>query len=684
VQSLKISADLQDPFSSPSLHAVFEADDVSIYGESFRSLSLEGNSTLDSMVFGLSADHENGSRVEIDGTLSSFLSVQRDVILERLFVSTAAPWPVSTISNTDPVRLGLQGDDLTVHSCRLDVNHAALSLTGGVSREGARNLTVETHGIEISDIPGDWNIGPKFSGLLSTDITLNGPWSHPTITSDIRVAHFTGYGAAQTMDVSLTATYRDTSASFRTALSKQGVSILSADGNIPLALSLSPLSVESSPGEMAATIKTDHLKFSELPIPKINGVEWDAVADIDLSLSGDIRSPDILGDIFLRSGQLALFRNKLTYETIEGQIGFNKNRIDIENLQIEGDSEGQLKVAGTFFVEESHDFNSDLTLSGRNFYIPYQKAISARISPELHLTGGLKNPRLTGDVTISESRINLDRLSGRRHSDIQIIENGDSVNNGPMIVTSQSRNGDYLSPLSADIRVHVPKNAWLKGQDVNAEISGELTVRKQPGGSFLLTGPLNTLRGNYYFMGKNFIVNEGHVEFLGLKEINPNLDIEAQTRINSATIIVNLHGTAQEMVLDLSSDPVMEESDIISYLVFGKATDDLGGNQAFSVEKTALNYMGGLLVDELRTMLGDVALIDSFAIDSGNTENGIGAVTLGKYITPELFVSHRQSLSENEESFQEITYELTPDLKLETQVGKDATNSVDLTWEFDF
>jgi translocation and assembly module TamB len=185
-------------------------------------------------------------------------------------------------------------------------------------------------------------------------------------------------------------------------------------------------------------------------------------------------------------------------------------------------------------------------------------------------------------------------------------------------------------------------------------------------------------------MGKNFRLTKGGVEFVGLKEINPNLNIEAQTRIKSATIIVMLHGTAREIAIDLSSDPAMEESDIISYLVFGRPSDNLSGNRAFNVEKAALGYTGGLLAAELRNLLGDVFFIDSFAIDAGDSENGIGSVTLGKYITPEIFISHRQGLSENEPSYEEITYELTSEIKLETQIGREKTSSADLMWEFDF
>jgi translocation and assembly module TamB len=296
----------------------------------------------------------------------------------------------------------------------------------------------------------------------------------------------------------------------------------------------------------------------------------------------------------------------------------------------------------------------------------------------------MEKPRLSGKVTISESKINLDKLSQAPKSDIQVIETDPSDYDPAAIDDNGSESPDLFSALSADIAVHVPRNAWLKGQDVNAEIAGDITIRKKAGGSFLLSGPLSIIRGNYYFMGKNFKLTEGNVEFLGLKDINPNLSIETETRIKSVTIIATLHGTAREMMIDLSSDPAMEESAIISYLVFGKDPNDLSGNQAFSAEKTALGYTSGLLASELRSLLGDAAFIDTFSIESGSNDNTFGSVTFGKYITPEIFISHRQGLSEDEQSYQEITYELTPQIKLETQIGKDEASSADITWEFDF
>jgi len=681
---LKLSANWHGPVTDPSGRAVIETEDTSIFGERFALLALAGDISHDNAAINISASHENGSIAEVEGIVSSFKSNRKPISIGKLRVTTASPWPEVNLSNTAPLNFFLEGDNLSVEDCRLSVNDADISLHGVISPSAARDLTLQTKNLEIETLPGAWNKKARLSGTLSADTTLSGPWNRPSISSDIRVAHLTGYDISQATDLAATVVYTDTLTSIHATLAKQGTTIFSADGRIPLVISLAPFSIQTNPDNLEATIRAKDLRFSELPIPEINGIEWDALTDMNISLSGNVLVPDVNGNIWIRDGHLALTRNRLTYESIAGSILLSNDSVTIEDLLIEGDHEGRLKVGGTFFLHQGHEFDADLIIRGDNFYVPFQKAISARISPDLHLSGGLKTPRLTGQVTVNESRINLDRLSHQQRSDIQVVESSDPGGDTQLMVASSSEKPGFFDPLSADILVRVPKNAWLKGQDVNAEISGEITVTKQSGGPFLLTGPLNTLRGNYYFMGKNFQLTKGNLEFLGLKEINPDLNIEARTRIKSATIIVTLGGTARDITVDLSSDPSMDESDIISYLIFGRPTDNLGGDQAFSVEKTAMKYAGGLLAVELRDLLGGVEFIDTFSIDPGSDENGFGTVTFGKYITPELFVSRSQSLSENEASYQDISYELTPSIKLESQIGKDYSNSVDLTWEFDF
>ncbi len=683
-RSLTCAAHLEGPYPDVTGRVSVESSGTNYQGQQLKTFSLSGRVLPHRILYGIRAEHENGSSAQIDGSAESWKTLNQNFTIDKLLVSTTSPWPASTLSNTSQVFFSINNGLLTIHNCGLTLNNANLSLSGNIAKNGRQNLSIRIDNLEIASIPGTWNSASGLSGLLSTQTNIEGSLQQPVISSHIHVQNLSGYGIHQSSDLLADVGLADGTADIHGTLSKQGTSILSATGKVPLDFSLWPFRIGTGPGALSAKLETRDLRFSELPIPTIKGVDWDAVADMDLSISGSLHSPEAIGNITIRDGHLSLPRNKLTYEALDAKISVTNNRVKIDRLRIEGDREGLLTASGTILYRGGRTFETDLTLTGKNFYIPFQKSISARISPELHLSGGIDTPQLTGDITITESKVDLNQLSRQHYSDIQVVESSAPGGESPMLVASESKKPAYLSALSADIRVHVPKNAWLKGQDVNAEIAGDITVRKKPGGPFLLYGPLNTIRGNYYFMGKNFQLTKGNVEFLGLKEINPNLNIEAQTRIKSNTIIVTLYGSAQEMSIDLSSDPAMNESDIISYLVFGRATDDLGGDQAFSVEKSALSYTGGLLAGELRNLLGDMAFIDSFSVDSGSSQNGFGSVTLGKYITPKIFVSHRQGLSENEASYQEIIYELTPDIKLETQIGQDHTSSADITWEYDF
>jgi autotransporter translocation and assembly factor TamB len=652
--------------------------------DSIREISISGGLVQDLLTVSFRGEHENGSFAEIDGSVSSFIHAEKEIRLNTLQVATKAPWSEHHLSSLSPVLFSVGNGDVSIHDCRLVFDDTSFSLSGLFSPKGSQNLHLSVDSFNLADLPDTLRRETQFAGTLSGEISVTGPLSHPDLTAGITIEDLTGHEVSWPLDLSLSADYTDTSLSFEGNVNKEEARLLSASGEIPAVISLVPFSVTFPDKSMLLALKSNELKFSELPLPSFKTVQWDATANMSLSVSGTFDTPLVNGNITLSEGRLALPAYNLTYETLEGTITVLNNRLQIDDLLIQGDREGRLTTSGSILIKDRHTLDADLSLVGNDFFIPYEKSITARLSPDLHLNGNLKAARLSGDVTITESKLDLDQLSRQRYSDIQVVQNAPEDGSGMVLVDSGSRSPGFFSSLSADILVHIPNNAWIKGQDVNAELFGEITVKKISGGPFLLSGPLSVLRGNYYFMGKNFQLTDGGLEFIGLREINPKLDITCQTKVSSSTIIANLHGTAREMAIDLSSDPEMEESDIISYLVFGRATDDLGGDQAFSVEKTALSYTGGLLAVELRNLLGDLAFFDAFSIDSSDSENGFGAVTLGKYLTPKLFLSHHQGLSEGETSYQELHYELTPQIKLETQIGTDRTSTVDLTWEFDF
>jgi translocation and assembly module TamB len=384
----------------------------------------------------------------------------------------------------------------------------------------------------------------------------------------------------------------------------------------------------------------------------------------------------------LANGSLALRKNRLTYPSVAAKIFFNQQQIDIRELFLKTNGEGYLRGSGQVDLEGTTPTRCKLTLEGKDFFIPFQKAIEARVSPSLTLSGPMDALSLTGQVTIDQGKINLDRLVPQTPPDIQIV-GAAAGGNGEERIAEEAPAPAFFRQLGARVRVKAPRNVWLKGQDLSTEIGGDLTLNKKPGESFRLLGELRTLRGFYYFQGRRFSVRKGTVNFIGLKEPNPGLDIEADAKIQDALIKVLISGTARQLVLTLDSEPKMDKSDIISYLVFGKPTDSLRGGGAFNVEKAALGFTGSLVASEMRRLLGDVFFLDSFSIESGEN-GGLGAVSLGKYLRPDLYVSYQYTAGEEKTSEVDVSYEIDPNLRLETQLGNDRTSGADLFWEFDY
>jgi autotransporter translocation and assembly factor TamB len=222
--------------------------------------------------------------------------------------------------------------------------------------------------------------------------------------------------------------------------------------------------------------------------------------------------------------------------------------------------------------------------------------------------------------------------------------------------------------------MEIPRNVWLRGQNLNAEIAGSIRLNKKKGEPFLLIGSLNTVRGDYEFQSRRFKITRGVVEFQGLPEPDPGLDIQAEARINGVTIIVRITGSVRKIELSLESDPAMEQSDIVSYLVFGRPTDELRSQQATSAESAALSLAGNMAAKELNSILGDTFKVDILQHRPGRKRLELELAGSQKICCPGTFSSPiigihfpvRVSVK------LEIEYELNKNFSVAAQVGNES------------
>ncbi|MGH8122957.1 MAG: translocation/assembly module TamB domain-containing protein, partial [Rudaea sp.] len=139
--------------------------------------------------------------------------------------------------------------------------------------------------------------------------------------------------------------------------------------------------------------------------------------------------------------------------------------------------------------------------------------------------------------------------------------------------------------------------------------------------------------------GQDLTIQEGRLLFAGTPVENPGLDIRATRAFPDQNISVGLRvgGTALEPQLTVFSNPAMEQSDALSYLVAGKPLSQLKGGEGNAVGSaaSALGTAGGdLLAKSIGAKMGldDVGVAD-------NSSVGGAALTVGKYLSPRLYLS---------------------------------------------
>ena len=249
-----------------------------------------------------------------------------------------------------------------------------------------------------------------------------------------------------------------------------------------------------------------------------------------------------------------------------------------------------------------------------------------------------------------------------------------------------------LSALAMDVHVTAPDDMVLRGSDlrpgganassvgnVNATVGTDIKVQKAPDGPIALTGKINTVRGFYEFEGRRFTIDrDGTLDFHGEREINPDVDVSGERLIPNTGVTAKVHitGTVRAPKLELTSDPPLDEADILSLVVFNRSVNDLGTGERASLAETAGGIASGFLASSLGNSIGKALDVDLFEITTSDPETGdtAGGVTLGKQVTDKAFVRFRQQFGQR--SFTEfmLEYQLAKFLRLETSVSPETTD----------
>ncbi|MBN8888557.1 MAG: translocation/assembly module TamB domain-containing protein [Rudaea sp.] len=399
-----------------------------------------------------------------------------------------------------------------------------------------------------------------------------------------------------------------------------------ADGAMPLS------------GNLGLNINS--LSFVDLLTTQVSGTKGKVEAKF--ALSGTTKKPGI-------DGQLALvdFGTEVPAAGLklrDGNISVRSR--DGENFDIDGaiaSDEGKLALKGSAGI--APDSPIALSIQGDRFLAANIPGAKVYISPDLKIDRDAKRLRVGGTLQIPQMFVDVSKLPG----------GGAAVAPSPDIVVVDDKAAQKSAAANAPIEVEVTvklgageklamdlrqgTEVHLIGFGLNANLGGQLTVIQLPGKTPIGRGQIQ-VNGTFKAYGQDLTIEQGRLLFAGTPVENPGLDIRATRGFPDQNIVVGLQvrGTAVAPQLTVFSTPAMEQSDALSYLVAGKPLSQLKGGEGNAVGSaaSALGTAGGdLLAKSIGAKMGldDVGVAD-------NSSVGGAALTVGKYLSPRLYMSY--------------------------------------------
>jgi translocation and assembly module TamB len=377
--------------------------------------------------------------------------------------------------------------------------------------------------------------------------------------------------------------------------------------------------------------RLNSLAFVELLTPEVANMKGHVEAH--WTFAGTTAKPEVAGSLALK--EFATEVPNAGLKLHDGEITVKAS--DPEHFALDGtikSGDGTLTLSGSGGIGKTAPAKA--SIKGKDFLAADIPAARVLISPDLSIERTTDNIQVGGSVTIPKANIDLGKLPG-----------GGVTQKSPDVVVVDAEQPEPSKPLPVIVAVSVKlgDDVKLAGFGLDGSIGGELAVNQRPGRVATGTGTLN-VGGTYKAYGQDLKIETGRLLFAGTSLDNPGLDIRAVRTIVGAQgedlgdVIkagLQVRGTALVPVLTVFSQPSMEQSEALSYLITGKPLSGLKsgeGDMLGSAARALGSASGDLLAKGIGARTGlDVGVADSTAL-------GGSAFTVGKYLSPKLYLSY--------------------------------------------
>jgi len=358
---------------------------------------------------------------------------------------------------------------------------------------------------------------------------------------------------------------------------------------------------------------------------------------LDADLGGTFSQPELDARLFLDGLHYPVPEVNLAVSNLNGSIHLSNDQVTIENLKADL-GQGGMEISGDLALENFTPVSGQAKVIAKNIAISLEDTAEIVFNTDLTFSGTREDSAILGTVFLIKGEYYKDFAFGLAEAlesrKITTAAKDTTTEPGIPMIENTVLDIDvaYKDPFVLD------NNLAFIMVEPDIKISGTI---KHP----VVTGRARIVQGTVVYQKSEFEIETGIIDFVDPFKTDPEITLHATTSIRNWMIHMDISGKTDNLRFRLYSTPAETHEDILSLLVLGQTTKELGeGGGSYA----------GFFTDKASEMVSQgvesSTPLDSFKLgydDAGEQGSNV-SVTMGKQLSERLKVIYSMQTKEEE------------------------------------
>lgn len=375
-----------------------------------------------------------------------------------------------------------------------------------------------------------------------------------------------------------------------------------------------------------------------LPEAVMDGLK-EATGNISIkaSLDGPVKQPAVDAQIRLRDIGYPIPQAGTAISGLKGTIRASQDRLEIQKISASLGS-GSFSLDGAVDLEAFLPVKGGIRFNSQDIELEIPDMTEVAFNSDLKFTGDKEKSDLSGTIQLirgefyKDFTFSLSQAAGKKKRK----KTGPGTKSGtghPFIErTTLNIDVDYKDPFTIDNNlafILIEPNVAITGTAANPVVTGRVKI----------------IEGTITYQKKEFEIEKGIIDFVDPYKTDPDIDLIAKSQIRDWLIRLEITGKPDNLNFKLYSEPQETHEDILSLLITGKTTRELGksdGSYTDVLTEKASDIIGKTVEESTP--------LDSFKIgyDGSQKKGSNVSVTMGKKLSRRLEVIYSTKTEEDE------------------------------------